>query len=157
MTLKKNDATANLVTCANGLTANYPATKSWVLGTKTYQRGDILNLLQAAIAASLKTKADHATWLGSSEAEQAVLAALHPVLALLKKSLESEWGATSTKMGEYGFEPAKPPVKTAASKAASAAKSRATRAAKKAALATVGAPAAPAPSPATGPVPPKTA
>ena len=160
-TKKKNDIAATLTTCANGLTANYPATQSWVFNAKTYKRGDILNMLQAAIAAAQTTQADHDAWRGSVETEKGVLAGLHPVLGALKKALESEWGATSTKMAEFGFAPAKPPVKTAASKAASAAKARATRAAKKAAVNAVGTPAPvspPAPSPTpTAPVPPKTA
>jgi hypothetical protein len=154
-TTKKNDITASLTTCATGLTANYPATQTWTFNQKPYKRGDILNMLQASITALQTTKADHDTWLASVEAEQAALAELHPVLASLKKALEAEWGATSNKMAEFGFDPAKPPVKTAATKAASAAKGRATRAAKKAAVAAVESPAAPA-TPAA-PVPPKTA
>ncbi|HEX3343690.1 MAG TPA: hypothetical protein VHS09_03915, partial [Polyangiaceae bacterium] len=135
----------------------------------TYTRGDILNLLQAAITAAQTTKAAHDAWLAAVSAEQAQLAQTRPVLSLLHKSLEAEWGAASTKLSDFGFTPEKPAVRTAASKAAAAAKSRATKAAKKAALATVGgaapvtAPASPAEAPAnppaaaTAPVPPKTA
>jgi hypothetical protein len=120
-------------------------------------------MLQAAITAAQNTKAAHDAWLAAVAAEQAQLAQLRPVLGALHKSLESQWGATSTKMGEFGFVPEKPAVRTAAQKAASAAKAKATRAAKKAALATVGSPApvAPAAAPAApaapAPVPPKTA
>jgi len=153
-TTKKNDVAATLTTCANGLTANYPATKSWVLGTKTYARGDILNMLQAAITAAQNTKAAHDAWLAAVAAEQAQLAQLRPVLNGLHDALGAEWGRASPKMGEFGFTPEKPAVRTAAQKAASAAKARATRAAKKAALATVGAaaPVAPAAAP-TAPAP----
>jgi septal ring factor EnvC (AmiA/AmiB activator) len=158
-TTSKNDLNATLTTCANGLTANFPATQSWVFGGKTYKRGDIVGMLQATITASQTTQTSHTTWLASVEAEKAQLAALHPVLASLKKALELEWGSTSTKLAEFGFEPARPPTKTAASKAASAAKARATRAAKKAAVASVETPPKPAAetTPATAPVPPKTA
>jgi hypothetical protein len=159
-TTKKSDLAATLTTCAAGLTANYPATQTWVFATKTYTRGDILNMLQAAITAAQNTKAAHDAWLAAVAAEQGGLAVLRPVLGALHKALEAQWGATSTKMGEVGYEPEKPPVRTAASKAAAAAKSRATKAAKKAALATVGAPApaTPAAAPtATAPVPPKMA
>jgi len=144
--IKKTDLTANLTTCANGLTANYPATQTWVFETKTYTRGDLLNLLQATITATQNTKAAHDAWLAAVAAEQAQLGTARPVLASLHKSLEAEWGASSTKLTEFGYTPEKPPVRTAASKAASAAKAKATRAAKKAALATVGSP-APAPAP----------
>ena len=159
-TTKKNDIAATLTTCTNGLTANYPPTQSWVLGTKTYTRGDILNALQAAITAAQNTKAAHDAWLAAVAAEQAQLAQLRPVLDGLHSALDAQWGKSSPKMGEFGFTPEKPRVVTAAQKAASAAKARATRAAKKAALATVGAPApvapaaaptAPAATPAAGP------
>jgi hypothetical protein len=159
-TSKKSDIAATLTTCANGLTANYPATQSWVFETKTYTRGDILNMLQATITAAQNTKAAHDAWLAAVAAEQAQRAELRPVLTALHNALDAQWGATSTKIGEFGFVPDKPAVRTAAQKAASAAKARATRAAKKAALATVGAtapvapaaaPTAPAPAPAAGP------
>ena len=153
-TTKKNDLAATLTTCANGLTANYPATQSWVFETKTYTRGDILNMLQAAITAAQNTKAAHAAWLAAVATEQGQLTVLRPLLSSLHKALEAQWGATSAKMGEFGYTPEKPRVTTAASKAASAAKARATRAAKKAALATVGAPAPVAPTAApTAPAP----
>jgi hypothetical protein len=151
---KKSDIAASLTTCANGLTTNYPATQMWVFNTKTYKRGDILNLLQATIDAANTTQADHATWIASVQAETAAAAALRPVLDALEKSLQAEWGATSSKMAEFGFTPEKPRAVTAATKAASAAKARATRAAKKAALDAVGTPAPAAPA---APVPPKTA
>ncbi|HEY3818304.1 MAG TPA: hypothetical protein VGL81_14090 [Polyangiaceae bacterium] len=161
-TIKKTDLAASYTTCSNGLTANYPATQSWVFETKTYTRGDLLNMLQAAITASQNTKAAHDAWLAAVASEQTQLATTKPVLASLHKSLEAQWGATSTKMAEFGYEPEKPPVRTAASKAAAVAKAKATRAAKKAALATVtttGASPAPASPAATtpAPVPPKTA
>ena len=157
---KKSDLATTLSTCANGLTANYATTQSWVFETKTYTRGDILNMLQAAITAAQNTKAAHDAWLAAVATEQAQLAVLRPVLASLHKALDAQWGASSVKIGEFGFVPEKPRVSTAATKAASAAKARATRAAKKAALATVGAPspvapaaapAAPAATPAAGP------
>ena len=160
---KKSDLAANLTTCAAGLTANYPATQSWVFQKKAYARGDILNMLQAAIAAAQSTKAAHDAWLAAVKAEKEQLAELRPVLDALHKALEAEWGAESNKMTEFGFAPGKVPVRTAASKAASAAKSRATRAAKKAALATVNrtAPVAPAEptaaAPPNAPAPTKTA
>lgn len=153
--IKKTDLTANLTTCANGLTANYPATQSWVFETKTYTRGDILNMLQAVVTAAQTTKAAHDAWLAAVAAEQAQLATLRPVLTSLHKQLEAQWGAASTKMAEFGYTPEKPPVKTAASKAAAAAKAKATRAAKKAALATVGTP-APATAPVVAPTTPAT-
>ena len=162
-TTSKTEISANLTTCATGLTANYPPTQSWVFNGKTYQRADILNLLQGCIQAAQTTKTTNEAWRASVEAENGLLAALHPVLGALKKALEAQWGATSTKMAEFGFTPARPQVKTAASKAASAAKASATRKAKKAALATVGTTAAAQPStptaasPVTAPVPPKTA
>jgi hypothetical protein len=162
-TTKKIEISANLTTCENGLTANYPATQSWVFSGKTYQRADILNMLQGCIQAAQTTKTTNETWRGSVETENGLRVALHPVLGALKKALEAQWGATSTKMAEFGFVPAKTPVKTAASKAASAAKATATRKAKKAALATAkttvaAPPATPiAASPVTAPVPPKTA
>jgi hypothetical protein len=112
-------------------------------------------MLQAVVTAAQTTKAAHDAWLAAVAAEQAQLATLRPVLSSLHKSLEAQWGATSTKMGEFGFTPEKPPVMTAASKAASAAKAKATRAAKKAALATVGT-AAPATAPAAAPATPAT-
>jgi hypothetical protein len=148
--IKKSDFAANLTMCANGLTANYPTTQSWVFDTKTYTRGDILNLLQATITAAQNTKAAHDAWLAAVAAEQAQRTVLRPVLVALHSALDSQWGAASTKIGEFGFTPEKPKVRTAAQKAASAAKARATRAAKKAALATVGAtaPVAPAAAPA---------
>jgi hypothetical protein len=161
-TTRKTEIAANLTTCANGLTANYPATQSWVFSGKTYQRADILNLLQGCTQATQTTKNTNEAWRASVEVENGLLSALQPVLGALKKALEAQWGATSTKMAEFGFVPAKAPVKTAASKAASAAKASATRKAKKAALATVGKPAAAQPatptaaSPVTAPVPPKT-
>jgi len=162
-TKKKNDLAATLTTCESGLTANYPATHSWVFETKTYTRGDILNMLQAAITAAQNTKAAHDAWLAAVAAEKGQLAQLRPVQDALHRALEAEWGATSAKMTQFGFTPEKARVTTTASKAASAAKARATRAAKKTALATVGKPAPvastqPAAAPqATAPVPPKTA
>jgi len=159
--IKKSDFTASLTACADGLTANYPATQSWVFDTKTYTRGDILNMLQAAVAAVQTTKAAHDAWRAAVTAEKGQVAQLRVVLDALHKALESQWGASSTKMAEFGFSPEKPVVRTAASKATGVAKARVTRAAKKAALATVGAPAAVQPtqptavSPATAPVPPK--
>jgi hypothetical protein len=159
-TIKKNDIAATLTTCAAGLTANYPATQTWVLATKTYTRGDILNMLQAAITAAQTTKAAHDAWLAAVAAEQALLTQLHPVLGGLHDALGAQWGKGSPKMAEFGFEPEKPRVVTAEAKAAAVAKGRATKAAKKAALATVkaAAPAEPAAAPtATAPVPPKTA
>jgi hypothetical protein len=153
MTTNKNDLAANLATCVNGLTANYPATESWVFNGTTYKRGDIINMLQACIQAALTTKSDHDAWRGSIEVERGLVAQLHPVLGALKKALEAEWGATSAKMAEFGFTPAKAPTKTAASKAASAAKAQATRSKKKAALGAVtAAPTAPA-QPAAPPAP----
>lgn len=152
--IKKSDLAASLTTCANGLTANYATTQSWVFDTKTYTRGDILNMLQATIVAAQNTQAAHDAWLAAVAAEQSQRALLRPVLGALHKALESQWGASSTKMSEFGFVPEKPAVRTAAQKAASAAKARATRAAKKAALATVGAPAPVAPAAApTAPAP----
>ena len=150
--IKKTDLTANYATCATGLTANYPSTQTWVFATKTYTRGDILNMLQAAITAAQTTKAAHDAWLAAVTAEQVLLAETRPVLGALHKSLEAQWGATSNKLTEFGYVPEKPLVRTAASKAAAAAKAKATRAAKKAALATVATPAptaAPAAAPAT--------
>ena len=153
-TTKKNDIAATLTTCANGLTANYATTQSWVLGTKTYARGDILNMLQAAITAAQNTQAAHDAWLAAVAGEQAQLGQLRPVLNDLHDALGAEWGRTNPKMAEFGFTPDKPAVRTAEQKAASVAKARATRAAKKAALATVGAPAATPPAAApTAPAP----
>src|ERR1700722_904906 len=160
-TIKKSDLTATLTACANGLTANYPATQSWVFDTRTYTRGDILNMPQAATTAVQTTKSAHDAWLAAVTAEKGQVVQLRLVLDALHKALESQWGATSTKMAEFGFTPEQPAVRTAASKAASVAKARVTRAAKKAALATVGAPATVQPtqptavSPATAPVTPK--
>jgi hypothetical protein len=162
-TTSKIEIATNLTTCASGITANYPATQSWVFNGKTYQRADVLTMLQGCIQAAQTVKTTNEAWRASVESENGLLAALHPVLAALKKALEAQWGATSSKMAEFGFTPARPPVKTAASKAASAAKASATRKAKKAALATVGKtaaaqPSTPAPAtPVTAPVPPKTA
>jgi hypothetical protein len=136
-TTTKTEISSNLAACASGLTANFPATQTWVFSGKTYGRADILNLLQGFILATQTTKTTNEAWRTSVEVESAQLAALHPVLAALKKALEAQFGARSTKMAEFGFVPAKTPVKTAASKAASAARATATRKAKKAALATV--------------------
>jgi hypothetical protein len=146
----KNDKAAQLTTCENGITNNFAATDSWVFLGTTYKRGDILSMLQACIQASQKTKADHDTWRASVTEERAQYAAARPVLAAFKKMVESEYGATSQKMAEFGWAPAKVPVKSAQSKAAAAAKASKTKAAKKAALAAVkaGAAAPPAPSPA---------
>ncbi len=158
----KNDKAAQLTTCETGITSNFPASQSWVFVGKTYKRGDFLNMLQACIDASKKTKADHDVWRASVDAEKAAYAILRPVLGAFKKSLESEYGAGSLKLSEYGFVPAKPHVVPAVSKATSVTKARATRGAKKSALAAVKAqspaptaatpPAAPV---ATAPVPPK--
>lgn len=167
MTTNKNDLAASLVACVNGLTNNYPDTQTWVFSGKTYKRGDIINMLQACMQAASKTKSDHDTWRGSVEVEKELLAQLHPVLGALKIALETEWGATSVKLAEFGFEPGKPHVKSAEGKAAGVAKARATRAAKKAALDAVkggtaaapgspeAAPAAPAVPGTAAPVPPK--
>jgi len=122
--IKKTDLTANYATCATGLTANYPSTQTWVFATKTYTRGDILNMLQAAITAAQTTKAAHDAWLAAVTAEQVLLAETRPVLGALHKSLEAQWGATSNKLTEFGYVPEKPLVRTAASKAAAAAKAK---------------------------------
>jgi hypothetical protein len=136
-TQNKNDVSANLTTCANGLTANYPATQTWVFNGTPYKRGDLLAMLAVCTQAAQKTKADHDTWRGSVEVEREKLAELHPVLGALKKALEAEWGATSPKMAEFGFAPAKPRTRSVKAKAAGVAKATATRAAKKAALGAV--------------------
>jgi hypothetical protein len=162
-TNRKIQIPADLTVCATGLTANYPATQSWVFNGKTYQRGDILTMLQGAIQAAQTVKTTNEAWRASVVVENGLLAALHPVLGALKKALEAQWGATSSKMTEFGFAPGKATVRTAASKAASAAKAKATKEAKKAALGAVGKTAAAQPSapaaapPVTAPVPPKTA
>jgi hypothetical protein len=131
----KNDKAAQLTTCETGVTNNVPASQSWVFVGKTYKRGDFLNMLQACIDASKQTKADHDVWRASVDAEKAAYALLRPVLGAFKKSLESEYGAGSLKLAEYGFVPAKPHVVPAVSKATSVTKARATRGAKKAAVA----------------------
>jgi hypothetical protein len=160
---RKTRISADLTVCATGLTANYPATQSWVFNGKTYQRGDILTLLQGAIQAAQTVNTANEAWRASVVVENGLLAALQPVLGALKKALEAQWGITSSKMAEFGFAPGKATVRTAASKAASAAKATATRKAKKDALAAVGKTAAAQPStpatapPVTAPVPPKTA
>lgn len=160
--VNKVDKTAQLTTCIDGVNANFPASQTWVFNGKTYKRSDFVNLVQACIDATKQTAADHQTWLASADAEQAQYAQLSPVLAAFKRSLESQYGPTSKTLAQYGFEPAKVPVKPVAVKAASAAKASATRQKKKAAVegVEVEAPAneAPAATPApTTPVPPKTA
>lgn len=147
----KIDKAAEVTTFASALVANFPDTQTWELDGTTYKRGDLVNLANAYVAATQKTKADHDVWTASVDAEREAHDALDPVLSAFKRWLESKVGVTSTKVGEYGFTPNKPQVKTAASKAASVAKAKATRAAKKAALAAVAA--APAPAPAAGTVP----
>jgi hypothetical protein len=92
-------------------------------------------MLADFVLAAQQTRAAYDAWRGLVEAERAKLAALHPVLRALKKALEAEWGATSAKMAEFGFAPARPMTKSAPVKAASAEKARATREAKKKALA----------------------
>ncbi|HEY1696387.1 MAG TPA: hypothetical protein VGG39_29695 [Polyangiaceae bacterium] len=148
VTKAKLDRASEATTFANAVTANYPDTETWTFNGTTYKRGDLVNLANAYVAATQKTKADHDVWTGSVDAERTALETLDPVLAAFKRWLESQVGVTSTKVGEYGFTPNKAPVKTAASKAASAAKAKATRAAKKAALAAVAA--APPASPVAG-------
>jgi len=144
---KKVDVAAQLTTCQEGITANYPATQTWTFDGQTYKRGDILNGLQAVIDAATATQKQHDLWRTAVAAEQAARAGLHPMLTALRQWLESQWGgASSPKLVQFGFTPVKLRVVPAASKAASAAKARATRAAKKAALAAVKAGAAPSPA-----------
>lgn len=130
----KNDKVTMMTVCEAGITANFAATDSWVLLGKTYKRGDILAGLAACIQASQKTKVDHDAWRASASAEREQYDEFRPVLAAFKKVVESEFGETSTKMVEFGWEPAKPAVKSAEVKAAAATKARKTKAAKKAAL-----------------------
>jgi hypothetical protein len=145
-TTKKNDRTTQLTTFAGAVTAGFPPTQTWVFNNVTYKRDDLVSLAQGCIAATQSTAVAHEAWLAATHAEEAANAGLDPVLAAFKRSLESEYGAKSTKLTTYGFPAPKARVQSAASKAASAAKAKATRAAKKAALAAVAAaaPAAPA-------------
>jgi hypothetical protein len=145
-TTKKNDRTAQITTFASAVTANYPDTQTWVFNNVTYKRADILGLAQACVTSTQTTKTNHDAWIASCDAEHAAYTAFDPVLAAFKRALESEYGASSQKLTQYGLTPAKPPVKTAESKAAAAAKAKATRAAKKAALAAVQAAAGTAPA-----------
>lgn len=133
----KNDKTAQLTTCIDGVNANFPASQTWIFNGKTYKRSDFVNMVQACIDATKQTAADHQTWLASTENEKAQYALLNPVMAAFKRSLESQYGPTSQTLAQYGFEPAKEPVKPVAVKAASAAKATATRQKKKAAVSAV--------------------
>jgi 2',3'-cyclic-nucleotide 2'-phosphodiesterase (5'-nucleotidase family) len=145
VTKAKIDRAAEATTFVNAVTANYPDTQTWSFQGTTYKRGDLINLANAYVAATQKTKADHDQWIASADAEQKALETLEPVLIDFEQWLELAIGRTNAKLTEYGFAPERPRVQTAASKAASAAKAKATRAAKKAALAAVaaGSPATP--------------
>jgi hypothetical protein len=155
-TKSKNNKTVELDTCATAVTANFPASQTWVFAETTYTRDGFVGLLRGCITATQTTKANHDTWRASVQAEKQQYAQLRPALASFKKDLEAQYGATSTKLAEYGFTPAHPPVKSAATKAKSAAKASATKAAKKSAVAAVtthtpAEPPAPAAAPAAAP------
>jgi hypothetical protein len=148
-TQSKNDKTVQLDTCATAVAANFPATQTWVFAGTTYTRDGFVGLLRGCIAATQTTKANHDTWRASVQTEKQQYTQLKPALAAFHRQLEVQYGPESPKLAEYGFAPAHPPVKSAATKAKSAAKATATKAAKKSAIAAVTAhapaePAAPA-------------
>jgi hypothetical protein len=151
--VNKNDKTVQLDTCATAIVATFPATQTWVFAGTTYIRDAFVGVLRGCINATQTTRADHDQWRASVHAEKQQYALLRPALASFKKELEAQYGPQSTKLAEYGFTPAHPPVKTAATKAESAAKAKATKQAKKAAIAALpphppAQPAAPAAAPA---------
>lgn len=146
----KNDRTVECTTFAAALTAKFPDTQTWIFKGVTYKRGDLIALANTCVTATQNTKATHDTWSAAVLAERTARGAFDPVASSFRQWLDNLYGETSQEVGEFGFAPSKPVVRTAESKAASVAKAKATRAAKKAALATVGSPAvAPAAAPAT--------
>ena len=98
-----------------------------VLGGKKMAKADVLVVLNAFLTAAklLESLRQQAKVALADESSKLVTA--KPLRALLKSYLESRFGKSSPDLLDFGFTPAKVPVKTAASKAAAAEKAAKTR------------------------------
>jgi hypothetical protein len=121
---------ASYVALIAGLRANYQPSDVFqlALGDKTCD--EVVATLQQFVQAAENTKAAYAAYRATVGQEQAALAQARPVDQALVGVLRIRYGRTSQALLQYGVQPAKTPVRTAASKTEAVVKAKATRTAR---------------------------
>jgi hypothetical protein len=116
---------------------------SLVLSAVPYTPAQLQALLQAYVTAITGLKLLHAQLHTAASGEKAQAAQIDELLTALEAYVVNMFGPKAEQVTEFGFQPRKVAVLSAAEKAASKAKAAATRKAKKAALDAVTTPATP--------------
>jgi hypothetical protein len=151
---------------ASGVQAHFPSGQM-VLASQTFNLPtDLVNLIQADIAATDAADKARADWLAAVQVQTDSHQKVAPVLRALKRQVLAQFGdtqAASSVLADFGFTPQKVPAITAEAQAVAVEKNRATRVArhtmgpkqKKLVTGTVAPaappPATPAPTPAPSP------
>jgi hypothetical protein len=127
---KKTNAKSVLVMLCTALIAGIEALpdSSFVLGTQTLTKAQILAPLQAYVASTLQTAADETAWHLSLQGEHVAEAAAKGMVELLKPYLQGRLGKSNPQLQtQFGISPVKKPQASVATKAKAAEKAVATR------------------------------
>jgi hypothetical protein len=113
-----------------GLLAYYHPDDEFLLEAGVMTRDQLIAEFQQFVALAEATKTSNLAWRTDVQAERAGEQEVAPKRAGLKAILTGRFGKSGTTMTKFGFEPAKPGVKTPLVKTTAAVKARATRAAR---------------------------
>jgi hypothetical protein len=139
-----------------GINADMKSMSTLYLGGTTYTPKSLVALIQSRIDQANEVATAKAAWQSAGKAYKSLSATVNVVEHDLKQLVISTFGATSSKLADFGYTPRKKVVRTTAEKTHAVAQSKATRAARgtkgpKAKLSIKGT--VPAPAPATGATP----
>jgi hypothetical protein len=110
-----------------GMLAYYQPGDTFPLKSGTLTRDEVVTEVQQFITAAENTKTSNKAWRADVQTERAVLSQVAPIRKGVRGIVEAKFGEDGIELLNFGFEPRKPPVKTAASKAGAAVKAKATR------------------------------
>jgi hypothetical protein len=123
----KVDLEAQFQALIAGLLAYYQPSDPFIMSDGTYTRDQLIARFQAFVSAAEHTKSDYQTWRTDVASEQALLTQVLPLRAGVRGIVQARFGKQGPQVLQFGFTPAKTPVRTAASKALAAQKGAATR------------------------------
>ena len=123
----KVDVEAQFQAVIAGLLAYYQPTDPFLMSDGTYTRDQLIARFQAFVSAVEQTKSGYQTWRTDVAGEQALLTQVMPLRAGVRGIVQARFGKQGPQVLQFGFTPAKTPVRTAASKALAAEKAVATR------------------------------
>jgi len=110
-----------------GLLAYYQPGDQFLMKAGTFTRDELVDQFQGFVAAAEKTKADNQVWRQDVQSERELQLTVQPLRAGVRGIVQARFGKGGAQLLQFGFPPAKPAVRTAASKLLAAQKAAATR------------------------------